>query len=438
MNFSADGDDYSFLVLDDDVDDVNVEDEDMDKLLDDAFEFLWPNDDDDNDDDQGKDLPPFPAGARSESIEPLSSNAPTSQPSAPIAPTSSSSRPSDVDFYRHDVKTEAGSTFPTLNELSLQDLQTFPTYEERFSNHEACKTLAIARINEQIAHLKSILEASNYGIVPTPPLTSTMTITTQLSLRDINLSVVRGMMNHDGVKAILAKHASDFIMEVKTERQGMYNSCAVSIEELDDDDVQMMADIGAEVNKTKNKNKTKQTKKTRGGHAKSKNKKSIKRFGANGEPVNAKSLRVYTNGTLHIVGCVNTMECVKYAKIMCEILCSLFSRSDISVVDATINMINTNFKVPGYCIKPQDAFRTLHEAASSKSNIKVTYHPKNHAAVQVKFFPSTRGKPATIMLFHTGNILITGFVRWSELKEAYIFITSFLAEHIEDVGVPCS
>jgi TATA-box binding protein (TBP) (component of TFIID and TFIIIB) len=317
--------------------------------------------------------------------------------------------------------------------------------------------VAIRRINEQIAYLQSILKASNYGIVPTPPLTSTMTITTQLSLKDINLSVVREMMNHDGVQAILAKHASDFVMEVKTERQGMYNSCAVSIEELDDDDPKMMADVGEHLsaqhnkrkgkdkNKNKDKNKINSTqtkkKKSRGqvkpSQVKSKNK-SIKRFGANGEPVNAKSLRVYTNGTLHIVGCVNTMECVKYAKIMCEILCSLFSRSDISVVDATINMINTNFKVPGYCIKPQDAFQTLHQAASSRSNIKVTYHPKNHAAVQVKFYPSTRGKPATIMLFHTGNILITGFVRWSELKEAYIFITSFLAEHIEDVGVPCS
>ncbi len=343
----------------------------------------------------------------------------------------------DIDFYKHDVVANEDKHFPDFNDLSLQDVKKFTSYKDSFANHEACKAIAFEHIHQQILHLKTIRADTNRGIVPTPPMTSTMTITTQLSFKDIGLNVVRNMMDNPKVTTILSKYKDDFVMEIKSERRGMYNACAVTIDEVKNHVLLSSHDATDRCcDATK---KPKRSRKVKTGNvtkrSSQKRKKAVAK--AHGEEaVNSKSLRVYSNGTLHIVGCVTTVECMKYADIMCEILRALFNRDDITIMDATINMINTNFKIPGYCIKSQDAFRSLHALQSKRGNIKATYQPLNHAAVQVKYSPSTRSTPATIMIFHTGNILITGFVKWSELKEAYIFITSFLAENIGIVGVP--
>jgi TATA-box binding protein (TBP) (component of TFIID and TFIIIB) len=163
------------------------------------------------------------------------------------------------------------------------------------------------------------------------------------------------------------------------------------------------------------------------------------------------NLKIFNNGAFQMTGCKNVNECNMTINKLIDLL-----NMKISVFDAQINrivdklylydydtpleikhfqvdMINTSTNID-YIIN-RDA---LYALLLSKK-IKCRYEPCNHPGVNIKYTLSettytsnskkNKVKPATIMVFRSGKIIITSVKNKRHLQEAYDYIMKLLTEY---------
>jgi TATA-box binding protein (TBP) (component of TFIID and TFIIIB) len=131
-----------------------------------------------------------------------------------------------------------------------------------------------------------------------------------------------------------------------------------------------------------------------------------------------RSVKIFKNGTFHVTGGTslsNTLD------LVLTIISAL--QLDINITDFKINMINTCVKIPIYLDMPSllRVFPYAH------------YDKERHAAMKVKIQCEQSSRSTTVLIFRTGNILITGIQKPRELTEAYRFVMGAIDTHYEHV-----
>lgn len=149
-----------------------------------------------------------------------------------------------------------------------------------------------------------------------------------------------------------------------------------------------------------------------------------------GRKTNNVKVLVFKNGVLLVTGCVQVRESQKVMELSRKILQHALDCA-VDVVSMEVVMVNSDFILQGHSLNLDKVNERL--CSLRKENINVGYCLERHAAVIVKFGSSTMNT-VTIMLFNTGSILITGFTKGADLRDAYVFIVTFLADHIDEVG----
>ena len=146
--------------------------------------------------------------------------------------------------------------------------------------------------------------------------------------------------------------------------------------------------------------------------------------------INDKAILVFSNGKLHVVGCISVEECCECVTTVSKLL-EKATGQELPVTRVETEMINCNFGLENHVLNLDKARECL--ARLQQENFKVNYCKERHAGVQIKFGASTTNI-VTIMLFHSGSVIINGFTKGAELRDAYEFITRFLHAHIHAVG----
>ncbi len=144
---------------------------------------------------------------------------------------------------------------------------------------------------------------------------------------------------------------------------------------------------------------------------------------------NKKAVKLFVNGLLHITGCKSIYESLEIASYFSNILDVVFSYSlnTISVSDFTIQLINSNFYI-GFGLN----LGSLYKLISKKANIHVYYDVEIHMGINVKYVIN-ESETITLILFHTGNVLIMGTKKPLHLLEAYNYIIEFINSNISSV-----
>ena len=141
-----------------------------------------------------------------------------------------------------------------------------------------------------------------------------------------------------------------------------------------------------------------------------------------------RAIHVFSNGIFHVVGCVTAADLIETAQVAADIL-SASTGKKYGIKTFAVEMINTDFAI---LVNGEEVGLDLYEAYARmavRSDVQATYDQENHAAVNIKVPTSTR-RLATIMLFHSGRVIVTGVVNAAELRDAYFYIVEFLDQHI--------
>lgn len=100
-----------------------------------------------------------------------------------------------------------------------------------------------------------------------------------------------------------------------------------------------------------------------------------------------------------------------------------------NIYDVKICMINSNFSI-GFSINRQNLYNIL-----TRDNITCVYEPQTHAGVNIKFEykDKSKDKIISILVFESGQIIITGAKSCSQIIDSYNFINRYLLYNFKDI-----
>lgn len=140
-----------------------------------------------------------------------------------------------------------------------------------------------------------------------------------------------------------------------------------------------------------------------------------------------KSIKLFINGNVHVTGCRTLREYVWLLSKVCQFLTMLFDSSKCVADTIDIQMINTNFQ-----IKTGLDLNKLKRLLLADGKC-ATYDREVYPGLNLKV-PTSYKREASILLFISGNIIITGVKHFLEVFEAYKYITHFISENKKDVS----
>jgi TATA-box binding protein (TBP) (component of TFIID and TFIIIB) len=152
--------------------------------------------------------------------------------------------------------------------------------------------------------------------------------------------------------------------------------------------------------------------------------------------------KLFKNGAIQMSGCKHIEDIINILNILTESLNNtraimennviidkpFILNNKINITDFKISLINTNFKIP-FQVEREIFYNIL-----INNKINCRYEPCKHACVNIKYTPSDDdNKKASIFVFQSGNIIITGTKTISIITEAYNYIKQLIKAHLKQI-----
>ena len=149
------------------------------------------------------------------------------------------------------------------------------------------------------------------------------------------------------------------------------------------------------------------------------------------DTISSKSIKIFSNGKIHMTGCKSVYEFAKVARTVCEFL-KPFSPgdNDIELVDFTINLINVNFTI-GIDKEDVISLQKVKDLLLTQ-RIDATYSSDNHAGCIVKY-PTEDGQLNSILIFRGGSINLSGIKSFENVEKTFDFIVRFINDHYDEI-----
>lgn len=131
--------------------------------------------------------------------------------------------------------------------------------------------------------------------------------------------------------------------------------------------------------------------------------------------ISKKSIKVFSNGKLQMTGLTSCLECNQVANMVNGWLKKYLHDDAIHITKMYIGMINSNFSV----MTNLDLIR-LNVILNQDKHVVSIYNPESYPAINMKYVDGAVS--VSIFIFATGNIVITGGKRLSDMRTAYSFV----------------
>lgn len=137
-----------------------------------------------------------------------------------------------------------------------------------------------------------------------------------------------------------------------------------------------------------------------------------------------KSVKVFYNGSMHVTGCTSPMQFADIASAVCAFMANVAGvetvdgDSNVRVTGFDIQMINLNFGAGS-----QLHLQSLRDRCAARG-YQASYDSDMYPGLNIKVPVGDRH--ATILMFKSGKVIITGAKSARELEEAHTLITAML------------
>ena len=147
-----------------------------------------------------------------------------------------------------------------------------------------------------------------------------------------------------------------------------------------------------------------------------------------------KKVKIFSNGTFHITGVVNEteclVECVQAAKILKG--WKLIDVDEIRFAPLTINLINTNYEY-GFDINLTRMQQCLRD---NPHIMECRYNPEKYPGLNIKIcVDSVHRRRVTILMFRSGNLMITGGKSYDDILFAFNEINNIVSTNYDAIFI---
>lgn len=157
---------------------------------------------------------------------------------------------------------------------------------------------------------------------------------------------------------------------------------------------------------------------------------------------NLLNIKVFQNGTLQVTGCKDIDDLVNVANNLIEILKNGVSPDNepyvlepdkLALSDIKIRMINSDFNV-GFEIDKDNFVKILiknhgYDSINEIGWVLFINNPEKHSGIQIKYdysLSEKESKIATIIVFKSGSVIITGACNLQQIISSYEYITNLI------------
>ncbi len=147
---------------------------------------------------------------------------------------------------------------------------------------------------------------------------------------------------------------------------------------------------------------------------------------------NKKTIKVFSNGTLHITGCTSINAAHLLVDELCDYLKKTTNNDDISIQDTRILTLNTTlkfFSADNLFIDLESARTTILNKYPDENKLMARYNPDIYQGLILKPLFEKTNRKISILCFYTGSFIITGVKCPDELQ----FGIEFLVEAFRKV-----
>lgn len=147
------------------------------------------------------------------------------------------------------------------------------------------------------------------------------------------------------------------------------------------------------------------------------------------------SIKCFTNGSLHITGVKTINSAIAISKAFCILYDIVHGSSEdalYQIVSFKVQLINSHFSIDvgDGCISLDKLFRFL----LSNTEHMCMYNSERHAGVLIKILLNNM-RYVSVIVFDTGNILVSAFCDEEEFTLAWNFVIDFLSKYWNDIWI---
>lgn len=131
-----------------------------------------------------------------------------------------------------------------------------------------------------------------------------------------------------------------------------------------------------------------------------------------------RAVKVFSNGRLHLTGPRSIEDAMAIGEAVCGFIGGILGQT-LRVVDFDVQLVNSNFAI-------QHAINLVElSKASNAQGYHTRLDPERHAGVQIRVVCAS-GRAVSCIVFHTGNVLITGYNQPGQFVEVLRVLLSLL------------
>lgn len=134
------------------------------------------------------------------------------------------------------------------------------------------------------------------------------------------------------------------------------------------------------------------------------------------------AIKVFCNGTLHITGFKRVEDAIEVGDIFATLMELAFGGT-FKIDTFQVQLINTCFHHPSISSNHMIDLASLHQQLICHTEYYTTFNTDRYAGVIVKA-PSYN-----VLLFESGNVILTALSTPEQLKDAFCFIDGFITKH---------
>jgi len=142
-----------------------------------------------------------------------------------------------------------------------------------------------------------------------------------------------------------------------------------------------------------------------------------------------KSVKIFSNGGIHVTGCANAADCTRTLKQLETLLSSIIA-TPLEYEPPKVVMVNANFSI-NYNINLIEATRLF----GASKRFTVEFNPDRYSAIKVQVRPYEGAKEIKLNIFSTGRTIITSAVNLKEIVMTYKIIMDFINSHGDKIKV---
>lgn len=146
------------------------------------------------------------------------------------------------------------------------------------------------------------------------------------------------------------------------------------------------------------------------------------------QPNGKVAIKVFSNMSLHVTGVKCVKDLMDITKPLWDALALYTTIDGFSMANFQVQMINSNFSLNK--VLDLQKLKQLIETSYCHS---VVHNKETHPGVVVKFQNEHSSKKVTILIFTSGNVIITGAQNATDLYQAYCFITNIIEDNLEKI-----